>query len=103
MAVKEFLENKYRGKMLTMTPREWDRIKEIANNKNMHVVEVIYMGFEITHNDIKVNGGYNGELYAELAEMHKQKLVASNKHRQAHGQVTAYWLTKKGFKQLNII
>ena len=51
--------------------------------------------------DIKNNGGWNGELWAEISEMHKAKLLASNKHRMASSQVTKYWLTDKGWKAIN--
>ena len=103
MTVKQFLENKYREKMLTITEREWKRVKEDAEYSKKHPAEILYMSFEITENDIKNNGGWYGELHNDLLKMHEQKLVASNKHRQEHGHIDRYWLTKKGFKSLEII
>lgn len=103
MTVKEFLEIKYREKMLTITEREYRRLKEYCQLTKKHPAEVVYMAFEITENDINQNGGWNGELYKDLSQMHQQKLVASNKHRQEHGHIDRYWLTKKGFKHLNVI
>ena len=103
MTVKQFLENKYRENMLNMSKREWERIKENCEYSGKHPAEVIYMSFEITEFDIKANGGYKGELYDDICKMHSAKLLASNKHRQYHGKVDAWWLTKKGLKELDVI
>ena len=103
MTVKQFLENRYCDKMLNMTEREWKRIKEICEYSGKHPAEVVYMAFEITEFDIKANGGYKGELYEDIRRMHENKLLASNKHRQYHGKVDAWWLTKKGFKDLGVL
>ena len=32
--------------------------------------------------------------------MNKNKLIASNRHRQYHGKVNAFWLTAKGYKAM---
>ena len=103
MTVKQFLENKYREKMLTITEREYKRLNEDATYSKKHPVELLYMGFEITEHDIKQNGGWYGELHNDLLKMHEQKLVSSNKHRQESGHIDRYWLTQKGFKSLEII
>ena len=103
MTVKQFFENKYRDKMLNMAEREWGRIKEQCDFSGKHPAEIIYMGLEITEFDIKANGGYKGELYDDIRKMHEKNLLASNKHRQYHGKVDAWWLTKKGFKALEVI
>ena len=100
MTVKEFFEVKYREKMANITKREWERVKENAENNKMHPAQFMFMCFEITANDIKNNGGWYGELHSDLLQMHAQKLVASNKHRQEHGHIDRYWLTKKGYKKL---
>lgn len=102
MTVAQFLDSKYRDKMATITEREWRRITEDAALTKKHPAEIIYMGFEITEHDIKANGGWHGELHNDLLRMHEQKLVASNKHRQEHGHIDRYWLTKKGLKALAI-
>ncbi len=98
MTVKEMFENKYRERMATITEREWKRVKEDASYKNMHPAEFIIMCLEITENDC--NPRKNADVYWELIKMNKNKLIASNRHRQYHGKVNAFWLTKKGYKQL---
>lgn len=98
MTVKEMFENKYREKMKNIREREWENIKEYAELNRMHPAQVVIMGLEITENDC--NPRKNPEVYFELIEMNKNKLVASNRHRQYHGKVDAFWLTKKGYKQL---
>jgi hypothetical protein len=103
MTVKQFLENKYREKMLNITEREWKRVKEGSEYLKMHPTEIIYMSFEITEYDIKNNGGWYGELHNDLLKMHEQKLVASNKHKQESGHIDRYWLTKKGLKSLKLV
>lgn len=102
MTVKQFFENKYRTAMLTMDERKWARLKEEAEFYKVNPSEILYMCFEITAYDIKANGGYNGELYINIKEMHEKKLLASNKHRNYSGKIESYWLTPKGFKALEI-
>lgn len=103
MTVKEMLDNKYGEWLKKINKREWENIQFYASAKGMHIAEYMYMCLEITEFDIRANGGYGGELFAEVDGMHKQKMLASNKHRQEHGHVTKYWLTKKGIKQFNIV
>lgn len=95
------LDKKYGEWLKRIYKREWENIQSYASARGMHPAEYMYMCLEITANDIKANWG-NGELYAEIDRMHKQKLLASNKHRQEHGHITKYWLTKKGLKTLDI-
>ena len=52
----------------------------------------------ITENEC--NPRKNPDTYWELIQLNEDKLVASNRHRQYHGKVDAFWLTKKGYKQL---
>lgn len=103
MKVKEILDKKYSEWLKNINKKEWENIQYYANAKGMHPAEYMYMCLEITHFDIKSNGGYNGELFVDISNMHKQKLLASNKHKQGYGQITKYWLTKKGLKQFGII
>lgn len=102
MTVKEILDKKYSDWLKNIRKREWENIQYYASANGMHPAECMYMNLEITEFDIKANGGYAGELFNEIDSMHKQKLLASNKHRQEHGHITKYWLTKKGLKQLAI-
>lgn len=102
MKVTEMLDKKYREWLQKITKREWENIQYYASAKGMHPAEYMYMCLAITEGDIKANGGYGGELFTEIDSMHKQKMLASNKHRQEHGHITKYWLTKKGLKQLAI-
>lgn len=97
MTVFEMLDTKYRETMKRMNATTWKNIKA----KPQHPAQTVYMGLEITANDIRENGGWSGELFQEIEMMHKEKLLSSNKHRQAHGQVTKYWLTPKGWKHIN--
>lgn len=106
MTVFEMFTKKYNDKLLTMSGRQWEIIQRDAEIKKIHPAEHMYMCLVITHNDIVANGGYGGEMYRELDQMHRDKLLASNKHRQYHGHVTRYWLTKKGinyYKKQNLI
>lgn len=98
MTVKEMFENKYREKMANITEREWKIAKACAEAEKIPVAELIIRGFEITEKDFYNNGIYY--YGGELEKLHKQKLIASNRHRQEHGHVTVYWLTAKGYKQL---
>lgn len=101
MTVAKMFEEKYRELLKNMNDRTYENFKARAEYENKHLAELMYMSLEITEHDIKANGGYGGELYTELQTMHKNKLLASNKHRQEHGHIDRYWLTKKGFKALN--
>lgn len=101
MTVAAMFEQKYRELVKTMNSTTYRNFKERAEYENKHIAELMYMALEITEHDIKANGGYGGELYAELKAMHSAKQVASNKHRQEHGHIDRYWLTKKGFKAMN--
>ena len=98
MTVKEMFENEYRGKMATITEREWNRAKENAECNKMHIVEYIVRSLEITEKKFSDYGIYY--YGSELETLHKQKLIASNRHRQERGHVTVYWLTEKGYKKL---
>lgn len=98
MTVKELFENKYRERMANITEREWKRAKEDAEYKKMPVAQFIMMCLEITENDC--NPRKNADAYWELIEMNKNKLIASNRHRQYHGKVDAFWLTAKGYKAM---
>lgn len=98
MTVKEMFENKYRERMANMTEREWKRATENAEYRKMHVSKYILLSLEITEKDFYDNGIYY--YGGELENLHKQKLIASNRHRQEHGHVTVYWLTKKGCEKL---
>ena len=97
MTVKEMFENKYREFMQNVTERTWAIIKEKAEYKKCNPAEIIFREYlVITENE--VNPRKNAEVYFELIEMNKNKLIASNRHRQYHGKVDAFWLTKKGYK-----
>ncbi len=97
MTVFEMLDAKYREAMKRMNATTWENIKA----QPQHPAQTVYMGLEITATAIRENGGWTGELFREIDKMHKEKLLASNKHRQANGQVTKYWLTAKGWKHIN--
>jgi hypothetical protein len=98
MTVKEMFENKYRERMATITEREWKRANQNAEHYQMHVAEYIVRCIEVSEKEFNANGIYYQG--GELEELHKQKLIASNRHRQEHGHVTVYWLTPKGYKKL---
>lgn len=98
MTVKEMFENKYRETMANITEREWQRVLENAAAKQMHPAEYIIKNLVITVNEC--NPRKNADAYWELIELNKNKLVASNRHRQYHGKVDCFWLTPKGYKKL---
>ena len=98
MTVKEMFEKKYRERMANISKREWENIKVYAEAKKMSIPQYMIMCLEITTND--ANPRKNAEVYWELIQMNKDKLVASNRHRQASGQIDAFWLTRKGYKKL---
>lgn len=99
MTVKEMIENKYREIMKNMTARDWERIKEKAEYQKMHPAEIIIREC-ISITEHEANPRKNADVYHELIQMNKDKLIASNRHRQYHGKVTAFWLTAKGYKKL---
>lgn len=101
MTVFEMLKQKYMDRLANLWPNQMKSIEEYSAAKKQHPAKTMFMALEITEFDIKRNGGYTGELYAEIAEMHRNKLLASNVHRQYSGKVTAYWLTEKGFNYIN--
>lgn len=97
MYLSELFTKKYNEWMGFIRPVDLERIQSEQKNP----VEYMYLCLEITHKEIVSNGGYNSPLYEEIRVWHEMKWLASNKHRNANNQVTKYWLTKKGFKQLN--
>lgn len=101
MTVLEMLDKKYMALLGSIRESDWNNIKECSAEKNWHPAKTMYMALQISEYDIKENGGYTGELYAEIKEMHRNKMLASNVHRQYYGKVTKYWLTPKGFNHLN--
>lgn len=103
MTVKEFFQNEYKEFMQTVKARTWRNIQETAEYRKCNPSDVIFMDYlTITEQDIKDNGGWGGDFYQEIKWMHEQKWLASNIHRQYHGRVIVYWLTKKGKKQLGL-
>ena len=101
MTVVEMLYKKYCERVKTISGSAWKNVERTAKELHQHPAQVMYMDLNISENDIRANGGYGGELFADIDRMHKAKLLASNKHRQYYGHVTQYWLTKKGFKAIN--
>lgn len=98
MTVKEFYERKYQEQVAKFTERQMLRVVEEAANHKMSTHEYIMRNLEITEHEC--NPRKNAEVYWELIQLNKDKLVASNRHRQYHGKVDAFWLTKKGYKTL---
>ena len=99
MTVYETFLEKYREWLQRMTKREWENIKVYAEAKNMSIPDYMMMCLEITESDYKRDTG----LRAELWKMNAEKLLASNKHRQEHGHIDRFWLTKRGLKQFNAV
>ena len=99
--VKEMLATKYAELQKLYNPVFWENAKYYAEAKKMPLPKYLYMGLEITVKDIKANGGYNGELWNEISQMHADKLLASNAYRQDPRVITKYWLTAKGFRAFN--
>ena len=98
MTVKEMFEAKYKEHMATINRRAWENAKYYAEHKRMPVHQYVMMSIEVTQLDLKRWGmSYYG---TELEQLHKDKCIASNRHRQEHGHVDRYWLTEKGYKQL---
>ena len=97
MTVKEMFETKYKEYMKTISHKAWENAKFYAEYKKIPVYKFIFLSIEVTEFDMKKYGvQYNGE----LEKLHKEKCIASNRHRQEHGHVDRYWLTEKGYKQL---
>ena len=101
MTVKEMFAIKYEELQKLHNLVFWSNAKYYAEAKKMPLAKYLYMGLEITERDIKANGGYNGELWHEIEQMHADKLLASNAHRQDPRTLTKYWLTGKGFREIN--
>lgn len=99
MTVFELLTEKYRQRMQSMTEHDWAVIKEQAAKKKLHPAQIVYMTLEITEFDIRKNGGYCGDMYSEIRDLHTKKCMASNAHKQYHGKVDAYWLTANGARR----
>ena len=101
MTVNEIFKFKYEAMLKTMNITTWRNFKFRAKYEKKHIAELMYMSIEITEFDILENGGYKGELYEEIKQMHEANLLASNKHRNEHDHVDRWWLTQKGFKYIN--
>jgi hypothetical protein len=99
MTAYEMFQSKYEQWLKTITRREWENVKYYAEAKKMSIPDYMMMCIEITIND--ANPRKNADVYWELIQMNANRLVASNRHRQASGQVDAFWLTKKGLKEFN--
>ena len=98
MTIQKMLEMKYSELQGLHNPVWWDNAKYYAGAQGITLEKYCYLSLEITVKDIKANGGYSGELWQEISEAHKNKLIASNEHRNYSGKITKYWLTKKGYK-----
>lgn len=101
MTVREMYYKKYCAMLKRITKVEWDYLMKRSKDRRWHPVKAMYLHTTITVDDIRANGGYTGELWQEIKEMHGKKLMASNAHRHYGGHKTAYWLTPKGFNHLN--
>lgn len=99
MTAFEMFKQKYEEWLKNMTKREWENIKAYSSAKKMSIPDYMMMCLEITENEC--NPRKNRDAYIELIQMNKDKLIASNRHRQYHGKVDAFWLTKKGLKEYN--
>lgn len=100
MTAFELFKQKYEETLLSLTKKQWEIIKKSAELEKMSIPDyMISKCIVVTIND--ANPHKNAEAYWELIQMNKDKLVASNRHRQYHGKVDAFWLTKKGFKEFN--
>ena len=98
MTVKQLLQEQYKDYMKNIHESAWKYCCECAAAKKMHVADYILINYIcITEYDLKKNG----VSYSEAVDLNKSKLLASNRHRQEHGHVDAFWLTKKGIKWFN--
>ena len=100
MTVKEMFEKKYKEYMANISKTAWENHKFYAEAKNIPVFEHIMLCLEITDKELRENGIYYECTDCDLVQLHKSKCLASNRHRQEHGHIDRYWLTKKGYKQL---
>ena len=64
MTVFQLLDEKYRATMKRMNATTWRNI----TSQPQHPAQTIYRGLEITAEDIRKNGGWNGEAAAWAAE-----------------------------------
>ena len=100
MTAFEMFKQKYEEFLKQMTKRDWEHIKAYAEATKMSIPDYMMSYYiVITINDC--NPRKNADVYWELIQMNKDKLVASNRHRQYHGKVDAFWLTKRGLKEFN--
>ena len=99
MTAYEMFKQKYEEWLKRITKREWETINDYATAKKMTIPDYMMLCVEVTMNDC--NPRKNAAAYWEIIKMNDDKLVASNRHRQASGQVTKFWLTKKGLKEFN--
>ena len=99
MTAFEMFKQKYEEWLKRMPAKGWERIKEGAEVKGMSIPDYMMMCLAITIEDC--NPRKNADVYWELIQMNKDKLVASNRHSQYHGKVDAFWLTKKGLREFN--
>lgn len=100
MALKELLQQKCEAFKSSRNRTWWSNAQYYADAQKMTLDQYCFMSTEITVDDIRKNGGFTGELYQEIKDACESKLIASNASRQHCGQVTKYWLTKKGYKTL---
>lgn len=100
MTVSECFKAKYYDWLKNMRANEWNNIKIKSEARKESIPYFMFMCLEITENDVRKEG-YNSEFYQELKQLHENKLIASNKHRQEHDHINKYWLTKKGIKALS--
>ena len=99
MTAFEMFKQKYEAWLKKMTKREWENIKACAAANQMHIPNFMLMCLEITEHE--ANPRKNADVYWELIQMNKNKLIASNRHRSESGHIDRYWLTKKGLKEFN--
>ena len=99
MTAFEMFQNKYENWLKNITKKEWENVKIYAEAKKMSIPDYMMMCVEVTIND--ANPRKNADVYWELIKLNENKLVASNRHRQYHGKVDKFWLTKKGLKEFN--
>jgi hypothetical protein len=99
MTAFEMFKKKYEDELKNMNVAKWNNIKYYAEAKKMSIPDYMMMCLAISEHE--VNPRKNADVYYELIQMNKDKLIASNRHRNESGHVTAFWLTKKGLKEFN--
>lgn len=100
MAAYEMFKQKYLEFMQRVNAKAWESIKANAESKKMAIPDYIMLNcIAITINDASPRK--NANVYWDLIQLNNEKAVASNRHRQYHGKVDAFWLTKKGLKEYN--